>query len=230
MFDRELELALEMSKHESSQDTNDEMNSAPKRRAKEVNAVVHSAPLQPTEADSEELPTPDFLYEEPESMTSPPVQSSPVKGSPLKESPVKESPARKPTVQKSPVKESPVKKSPARKSKVQKSPPVKKTPAPAKRTPTTASAPAKHTPSTVRGGSLKRSAPPSKPLVSSTPKSKCNVALTSPRTVALKRPAPSPSAASGNNPLGGVKLASSGVPIRLGLSKFARIKPLHGKV
>ena len=47
MFDRELELALEMSKHESSQETNGEMNSAPKKRAKEVNAVVHSAPLQP---------------------------------------------------------------------------------------------------------------------------------------------------------------------------------------
>ena len=160
------------------------------------------------EADSDELPTPDFLYGEPESTTSPvkssPLKESPVKisparklkvqKSPIKESSVKESPAGKPKVQRSPVKESPVKKSPARKPKVQKSPPVKKTPAPAKRTPTTTAAPAKQTPSIGRGGSLKRSAPPSKPLVSSTPKSKSSVALTSPRTVALKRPAPSPTA------------------------------------
>lgn len=37
----------------------------------------------------------------------------------------------------------------------------------------------------------------------------------------------SPKDSNGNNPLGGVKLVSPGQPFRLGLSRFARVKPLH---
>lgn len=40
----------------------------------------------------------------------------------------------------------------------------------------------------------------------------------------------SPKDSSSSNPLGGVKLVSPGQPFRLGLSRFARVKPLHSNV
>ncbi|XP_071501688.1 uncharacterized protein [Diadema antillarum] len=78
-----------------------------------------------------------------------------------------------------------------------------------------------------RAGPPKGFTPPSQ-TTGTTPTLKTSGA-TSPRMglASMKRPLTSPTAASGNNPLGGVKLVSPGPGIRLGLSKFARIKPLH---
>ncbi|XP_038074751.1 RAD51-associated protein 1-like [Patiria miniata] len=48
-----------------------------------------------------------------------------------------------------------------------------------------------------------------------------------PSPAAVRKPWSSPSISSEANPLGGVKLVSPGQPLRLGLSRNVRIKPLH---
>ncbi|XP_071831299.1 uncharacterized protein [Apostichopus japonicus] len=47
------------------------------------------------------------------------------------------------------------------------------------------------------------------------------------RQIKRKAVVTSPQDSSGSNPLGGVRLVSPGQPFRLGLSRFARVKPLH---